>query len=56
MCQSSFIFLASIRVIQCAGKRERFLKMDHGHGTLCKEPLVKMRVNLKPKYLLVIGN
>lgn len=41
MCQSSFIFLASIRVIQCAGKRECFLKMDHGHVPLCEEPLVK---------------
>lgn len=42
VCQSSFIFLASIRVIQCAGKRQCFLKTDHGHVPLCEEPLVKI--------------
>lgn len=41
MCQSSFIFLVSIRVIQCAGKREGFLKIDRGHVSLWEEPLVE---------------
>lgn len=41
MRQGSFIFLVSIRVIQCARKCECFLKVECGQVPLCEDPLVK---------------